>query len=108
MTQTGATPGTDITLATNALTLPAGTYLVSFGATGTSTATADLSVQLYANGAGIATETISDNATSTDVGSASKTIVYTAATDATTLSLYNVSTETLNLTDAYITALRIA
>ncbi len=107
LAQAGATPDTTLTVSANAVNVPAGTYLVSYGATGTSTATGDLSVQLYADGAGVAGSTVTDNATGVDAGNVSKTLIYTAAAPAT-LSLYNVSAETVNLTDAYLTVVRLA
>ena len=91
----------------NAIVLPAGTYLVTYGATGTRTTDGNLSAQLYANGSALANEIVSDNATSANSANLSKTILYTAAADGTTLSLYNTSGESVNLTGANITAVRI-
>lgn len=50
------TPTTTMSLATNAITLPTGTYLVTYGATGTRTTDGNLSVQLYENGTAISNE----------------------------------------------------
>ena len=102
-----STPTTTMTLTDNAIVLPAGTYLVTYGATGTRTTDGNLSTQLYANGSALANEIISDNATSANSANLSKTILYTAAADGTTLSLYNTSGESVNLTGANITAVRI-
>lgn len=102
-----STPTTTMTLTDNAIVLPAGTYLVTYGATGTRTTDGNLSAQLYANGAALANEIVSDNATSANSANLSKTILYTAAADGTTLSLYNTSGESVNLTGANITAVRI-
>lgn len=102
-----STPTTTMTLTDNAIVLPAGTYLVTYGATGTRTTDGNLSTQLYANGSALANEIISDNATSANSANLSKTILYTAAADGTTLSLYNTSGESVNLTGANITAMRI-
>ena len=96
-----------MTLTDNAIVLPAGTYLVTYGATGTRTTDGNLSAQLYANGSALANEIVSDNATSANSANLSKTILYTAAADGTTLSLYNTSGESVNLTGANITAVRI-
>lgn len=96
-----------MTLSNNAISLPAGTYLVTYGATGTRTTEGNLSAQLYANGSALANEIVSDNATSANSANLSKTILYTAAADGTTLSLYNTSGESVNLTGANITAVRI-
>lgn len=102
-----STPTTTMTLTDNAIVLPAGTYLVTYGATGTRTTNGNLSAQLYANGSALANEIVSDNATSANSANLSKTILYTAAADGTTLSLYNTSGESVNLTGANITAVRI-
>lgn len=77
------------------------------GATGTRTTDGNLSAQLYSNGSALANEIVSDNATSANSANLSKTILYTAAADGTTLSLYNTSGESVNLTGANITAVRI-
>lgn len=102
-----STPTTTMTLTDNAIVLPVGTYLVTYGATGTRTTDGNLSAQLYANGSALANEIVSDNATSANSANLSKTILYTAAADGTTLSLYNTSGESVNLTGANITAVRI-
>lgn len=107
ITQTAATPATTLSVAANAVSLPVGTYLVNYGASGTSTTTANLSVQLYENGSAIANETISDNATATGAANVSKTIIYTAAAP-TTLSIYNVSGQTTSYSGANITVLKLA
>ncbi len=101
------TPTTTMALTDNAVVLPTGTYLVTYGATGTRTTDGNLSVQLYANGTAIATEIISANASSTNSANLSKTILYNATADGTTLSIYNVSGESVNLTGANITVKRI-
>ena len=101
------TPTTTMSLASNAITLPQGTYLVTYGATGERGADGNLSVQLYVNGAADANELISDYATTTNAANVSKTILYNATADGTTLSIYNVSGESVNLTGANITAMRI-
>ena len=59
------------------------------------------------NGAADANELISDYATTTNAANVSKTILYNATADGTTLSIYNVSGESVNLTGANITAMRI-
>ena len=107
LTLSTTTPTTTMTLSNNAISLLAGTYLVTYGATGTRTTDGNLSAQLYANGSALANEIVSDNATSANSANLSKTILYTAAADGTTLSLYNTSGESVNLTGANITAVRI-
>ncbi len=101
------TPTTTMSLASNAITLPQGTYLVTYGATGERGADGNLAIQLYVNGAADANEIIADYATSANAANASKIILYNATADGTTISLYNVSGESVNLTSANITAMRI-
>ena len=67
----------------------------------------NLSVQLDAGGTAIANEIISANASSTNSANLSKTILFDATADGTTISLYNTSGESVNLTGANITAMRI-
>lgn len=108
ITSTATTPTTTMTVANNAVTLPVGTYFVTYGATGTAdTATATMSVQLYANGAAIATEILNDEASPTESANVSKTIVYNATAE-TTLSIHNASTATINFTGANITVQKLA
>ena len=108
ITSTATTPTTTMTVANNAVTLPVGTYIVTYGASGTAdTATATMSVQLYANGAAIATEILNDEASPTESANVSKTIVYNATAE-TTLSIHNASTATINFTGANITVQKLA
>ncbi len=101
------TPTTTMSLASNAITLPQGTYLVTYGATGERGSDGNLSVQLYVNGTADANEIITDYATTANAANVSKTILYNATADGTTLSVYNASGESVNLTGANITAMRI-
>ena len=101
------TPTTTMALTDNALVLPTGTYLITYRATGARTTDGNLSVQLYADGTAIANEIISANASSTNSANLSKTILFDATADGTTISLYNTSGESVNLTGANITAMRI-
>lgn len=101
------TPTTTMALTDNAIVLPTGTYLITYGVTGERTTDGNLSVQLYAGGTAIANEIISANASSTTSANLSKTILFNATADGTTISLYNTSGESVNLTGANITAMRI-
>ena len=107
ITQNAATPGTTMTVAANAVHVPAGTYLVSYGATGTTGANGTFSVQLYQNGAAIANEIITNETANTQEANVSKTIVYTTAAPAT-LSIHNASTDISTYTDANLTVMKLA
>ncbi len=104
----GAAPaGTSLTFATNAITVPAGTYLVSYGMSGTNDTGTGIAIQLYESGAPVTNSTATDTAGATAPGSVSRTILYTAA-GPTPLSIYNVTAESVTLSDAYLTVVRIA
>ena len=89
-----------MTVSGNAVNLQEGYYLVSYGVTGTQTDGINLSLNL--NGSPVSTLTNS----SSDATTLSKTIVVNA-TGASTLTLTNSGTQTLNATDAYITAVKL-
>lgn len=110
LTTSTATPTTDISLADNTLTLGIGTYLVSYGVTGNSVSTTaqPLSVQLYVNGVANDDELISNSSLTGSVANLSKTVLYRVTQEGTTLALYNSSASTAELTNAYITAVKIA
>ena len=101
------TPTTTMALTDNAVVLPTGTYLITYGATGTTTANGEISVQLYENGSGIAGETITGNTSANNAANVSKTILYNATADNTSLSIHNAAGNAVNLTGANITAMRI-
>ena len=96
-----------MTVSANAVNVPAGTYLVNFGATGTSGANGIMGIQLYANGAPLATEIINNETANTQQANVSKTIVYVAAAP-TALSIHNASTDTSEYTGANLTVLKLA
>ena len=109
LTQAGATPATALSVGNNAVNLPAGTYLISYGATGNPSGTTPLNVTvgLYVNGAPIATERVTDHLDgANDSANASKTIILTLP-DASTASLYNLSTAAVTFDSAYLTALKL-
>ncbi len=104
---TSATPDTTMTVDANAVNITqAGSYLVSYYASGTGTTGAN-SVSLYQDGVAVPNESvvISDGATS---GSGSRTALINVTTAPTALSLYNTSGEELSLTGASISVLKLA
>ena len=106
-----ATDGSTVTVSNNAVQLPAGTYLVTYGAgiQGEDTTVTDVTqwqLSLYANGAAVAGETLSVATYGAMGVRAEKTILYVAAGD-TALSLVNTSAATVNLTDANISVLQL-
>ncbi len=107
LVETASPTGTGVTFATNEITVPAGTYLVSYGASGVNATGNSLSVQLYAEGVGVDGATITDEAGADTFGNVSKTVLYTAAVS-TPLSIYNATAQAVTLSDAYLTVVRIA
>lgn len=109
LTTTQSTPSTSIALSNNTLTLPVGTYLVSFGATGiaTSADAISLGVQLYINNTASTPDNLLAYSLTATNANLSKTIVLNV-TSPTTLSLHNSSSVSSTYDNAYITVLKIA
>ena len=111
MSEAAATSPVSMSVANNAVNLPVGTYLVSYGmgatdAFVTKTAFDCMSVSLYANGAATG-ESLTSLALQSEVVQVGKTIVYTAAV-ATALTLVNTSADTLDVVNANITVMRLS
>lgn len=107
-----AAEGTDITVDANAVNLPAGTYLVAYGAGAVgqdaqTTTLTEWQVSLYADGAAVTGEVLTFGASGAMGARAEKTILYTA-TAATALTLVNTSAASMNLTDANVTVLQLS
>lgn len=109
ITASASTPGTTLSVSNNTLNVPTGVYQISFGASGTITnsSASTFAVQLYANGVPLSNETVSSNASSTLPASLSKTIIYNAISP-TAFALYNVSGESANIANAFITAQKLS
>ncbi len=104
LTLTTATADNTLGFENNALSATeAGTYLVSYSASG-STPTGDFSTSLYQNGAALPNEQIVQT---NSAGAGSKTALVTLAAG-DTLALYNTSAETATLSSAGLTALKLA
>ncbi len=101
-TLTIATSGSDITYEGSTVTVPtAGVYLVTYGATGTSSGTT-FGVNLFMNGAEVANTKISAVTTAGNLACVSKTILLTIPSNAT-IQLNNPTDSTLSLTNSSIT-----
>ena len=98
------TPSSVITFANNQVTLPEGYYIINYGFTGASTDASVATISLYSDGAIVTGSEISVNS-GTDASSASKTILVNS--NGNTYSLYNDSTAPIDLTNAYITVLKV-
>lgn len=106
LTLSNATANTVMSVSNNAVVLPAGTYLVSFGGTGTPSTGNETGVQLYVNGSALAYGTLTTYATATVSGNVGKTLVLTV-TSAGTLTLFNPTDDSVVYSDAYITASKL-
>lgn len=98
------TPASVITFANNQVTLPEGYYIINYGFTGASTDAGVATISLYSDGAIVTGSEISVSS-GTDASSASKTILVNS--NGNTYSLYNDSTAPIDLTNAYITVLKV-
>ena len=101
-----ATSPTTLSLANNQVTLPAGTYLVSFGGTAYPATDTQFGVQLYANGVALPQQNLLIDRTEGQYGNLSKTFIYNTAGTAT-LAIYNSTPATANFTNAFITATKL-
>ena len=106
-----ATPDSTVTVSNNAVQLPAGTYLITYGAgiqgdAGAATEVTPWQLSLYANGSAVVGETLSVGTYGAMGTRAEKTILYVAAVD-TALTLVNTSAATIDLSDANMTVLQL-
>ncbi len=99
------TPTSTITFAPTAITLPTGYYLVNYGFIGSNPDNSQKSISLYADGTII--DTATTYGTANDDVSASRSIIY-FATGGNDLTLYNTSSDTIELNDAYLTVVKLA
>ena len=106
LTISAQTPNSVIGFSNNAITVPAGYYLISYGFTGNSLVAGDNSITLYANNSALANETITEFGGESEDVTASKTILFNATTN-TAFSILNTSTNSVNYTNAYITVLKV-
>lgn len=105
ITQLASTANGSMSVSSNAVNLPeAGSYLVSYYVNG-SVPSGDLIYALYLNGSALSGESITMTNTAGSSSAAGKTILITT-TAAGTLSVYNLSAETVTLSSATITVLK--
>ena len=96
--------GGPFSFANNTINVPIGSYLVTFGGAGNTTAQAQKTITLYVNGA--ATNEIVYDGTDSII-TASKTIFLTFPA-AGTLSIYNTSDDTVTFSSAFITVTQLS
>lgn len=106
LTQSTATPETTMSVSGNVITVPAGTYLISYSVTARLPSANDvLSVSLLENGTAIDTES-TDVSIAANPANVSGTILRTT-TAATEFSLENTSSVTATIAEGGITLLKI-
>ena len=107
ITELGETPSSEISVVNNAIDLPSGTYLISYGASGVSGAEqTDYQIGLYLDGAQISGEELTLSDTANTYGSVSRTIVIT--TTGGELAIYNTSVSQSSFDNATLTVTKIA
>ncbi len=110
LTSSRTTSTTTLSLNDNAVVANRGTYLITYGATGSSGVEEDgtVSIQLYVDDVADTNEIISGVSISrTYPNNLSKTILYTVTSDGTTFSIHNASGATASFSGANITVVRI-
>ena len=107
ITELGETPSSEISVVNNAIDLPSGTYLISYGASGVSGAEqTDYQIGLYLDGAQVSGEELTLSDTANTYGSVSRTIVIT--TTGGELAIYNTSVSQSSFDNATLTVTKIA
>jgi len=76
ITQSAVTTPTTLSVQNNQVVLPAGTYLISFGATLSTPTTTEVGVTLYANDQPLANQNLFTDADEGEYGNLNKTILY--------------------------------
>lgn len=107
LNQLAATPGSTMSVSTNQVNLPIGTYLVSYSFNGTSQTAGDVVVELRKDGTAVsgATSTVYGNTTQSISGG--KTVVVTADAPST-LTLFNTSANTVDFTNVTLSVLKLS
>jgi hypothetical protein len=91
----------------NAVVLPIGDYIVTVNAQGTTDTAGLLSVSLDADGTAITGGELSESVDVGETANLSRTLLYSATVDGSTLSLVNTSTSTITLDYATLTVLML-
>lgn len=103
--QTAQSTNGVFTVSNNAVNVPTGEYLVTFGGASSTTGATQKSMTLYVNGA--PSNNVVYNGAGTDITSAEKTIYLSFATPGT-LSLYNTTADTASYNNAFITVTQLS
>ena len=105
ISQTAQSTGGTFTVSNNAVNVPIGEYLVTFGGTASTTGATQKTITLYVNGA--ASNNVVYDGSDTGITSAAKT-VYLNFSSPGTLSIYNTTADTASFNNAFITVTQLS
>ena len=106
ITLSASTTNTTLSVAGNAVSVPAGTFLVNFGGTALTPDGTLMGVQLYVNGVAQTNQNLLDTANTATYGNVAKTMILTVA-NPSALSIFNSAPSTSNYTNAFLTVTRL-
>ena len=105
ISQTAQSTGGTFTVSNNAVNVPIGEYLVTFGGASSTTGATQKTITLYVNGA--ASNNVVYDGSDTGITSAAKT-VYLSFSSPGTLSIYNTTADTASFNNAFITVTQLS
>ena len=105
ISQTAQSTGGTFTVSNNAVNVPIGEYLVTFGGAASTTGATQKTITLYVNGA--TSNNVVYDGSDTGITSAAKT-VYLSFSSPGTLSIYNTTTDTASFNNAFITVTQLS
>ena len=105
ISQTAQSTGWTFTVSNNAVNVPIGEYLVTFGGAASTTGATQKTITLYVNGA--ASNNVVYDGSDTGITSAAKT-VYLSFSSPGTLSIYNTTADTASFNNAFITVTQLS
>ena len=105
ISQTAQSTGGTFTVSNNAVNVPIGEYLVTFGGAASTRGATQKTITLYVNGA--ASNNVVYDGSDTGITSAAKT-VYLNFSSPGTLSIYNTTADTASFNNAFITVTQLS
>ena len=105
ISQTTQSTGGTFTVSNNAVNVPIGEYLVTFGGAASTTGATQKTITLYVNGA--TSNNVVYDGSDTGITSAAKT-VYLNFSSPGTLSIYNTTADTASFNNAFITVTQLS
>ena len=105
ISQIAQSTGGTFTVSNNAVNVPIGEYLVTFGGAASTTGATQKTITLYVNGA--ASNNVVYDGSDTGITSAAKT-VYLSFSSPGTLSIYNTTADTASFNNAFITVTQLS